>query len=694
MKKTLLIMLLAALLCSGCSDDTVTPDGSVVEAGADLPGVEAGVDTGVEAGQPDAGVDGPLPDAAAPDLFFSDGPAPPSYSWCATPEKLTMTGGKVTVTGSTSGGAGQLASVSCGNANGPWAGPQHYYRVALQANKTYRAVLTPAKGFDAALYVFSASTACVASAVDTACAGRSSDVIGAGSAGVEKVTISTTSASDWIVVVDSHSKAALGAFTLTVAEHTPPANSSCAKASEIKLTSGKGSVTGDTSGATNEYGNSIACGGYTYLTGPQLYYKVTLKAKQAYKVSLSPSFSGHVYAFPANGCGSVSSINKACGGSGMLAGPVGAGATGSLVFTSTVGGSHVIAVDSESSQNAGAFTLAVSTFAKAKNGKCAGAAALKLTGGKASVSGDTTSVNNEHSAVKCAGAFPLNGSQLYYKVTLAAGKTYRLALTPSFFGYLHIFPGGSCTKDGKKIEAACGSSGKTGDVVGPVGPGKTGELYFTPAKGGSHVIAVDSHSYSQVGVFSLDVGEFSLKPPATFTAPLSWDFDSACQNLGKTGDWECGAFGGFKADKSCDATSSTSAPKAAHSGSGMWGTVLSGCHTPAVNAKISCGNQNPYDDSLLYFAVTIPGTWKKATLTYWSWDDYLLPFDWSEVRVDGKVVSQNCTGSKASPVTWTKRTVDLSTFAGQTVTVSFHFGASTTVNYSGWYLDDLAVTGQ
>lgn len=690
MKTILLPALITALLCTACSDDTTTPDGAAMEAGTDLP-LEAGADLGPDGVSDDAAADALVPDAPAPDLFISDGPPPPSHSWCATPKKLALAGGKVTVSGSTSGAADQFPSVNCGNPNGPWAGPQLFYRVALQANKTYQALLTPATGFDAALYAFPAATACSASAVNSACAAHSSDVIGSGSAGLEKLTITPAKAGDWIVAVDSHSKAASGAFTLAVAEYTPPVNTSCAKATEIKLSSGKGSATGDTGDATNEYGSNIDCGGYTYLTGPQLYYKVTMKAKQAYKLSLSTSSYGYLYVFPVNGCGSTSSINKACGGTGgVLAGPVGPGASGSVVFTPTVGGSYVVAVDSASSLHAGPFTLAVSTFSSAKNGTCAKAQALTLSGGKGSASGDTTGIKNEHGSVKCGGSYALNGSQVYYKVTLAAGQTYRLALTPSFIGYLHLFPDGSCTKDGKKIEAACGSAGKTGDVVGPVSPGKTGELYFTPATGGKYVIAVDSLGGGQAGSFTLDLGQFSLKAPATFTAPLSWDFDSACQNLGQSGGWQCGSFS-FKADKNCDAAASTSAPKAPHSGSGMWGTVLNGCHTPAGNAKSPCNNKNPYDDSLLYFAVTLPGTWKTASLTYWSWDDYLIPNDWSEVRLDGKVVSQTCKGSKASPVAWTKRTVDLSKHLGKTVTVSFHFASSTTVNYSGWYIDDLAV---
>ena len=698
MRKTLpCLALFLAPICIACSDnDTPDPDAVVAEAGADLTVEGMAGDRGSLDAGPEASVDSLVPDAPVPDMLTYDSALTPEHRWCAKPKKLTFSGGKASISDTTAGASDQWPKLGCGNANGPWAGNQLYYRVTLNAAKAYRVTLTPAKGYDAALYAFAAKTACKAAAVNGACAGFDSDVIGAGK--VERLTFSPASSGDWVVAVDGHVKGAGGAFTLEVAEHTPPAHSACAKAAELKLTAGKGSVTGDTASAINENGSKVACGGYTYMTGPQLYYEVALTAKQAYKLTLSPSFYGYLYVFPFNGCGSVASINTACGtsGQGVLAGPVGAGTSGSVVFTPGTSGTYVVAVDSAAGSSAGAFSLSVATFATAKNGACSKAQAIKLSGGKVTVSGDTTGVKNEHSAVKCGGPHALNGSQVYYKVSLTAKKAYRVALTPaSHAGHVSIFPGGSCTKDGKKIEAACGSLGKTGAVAGPINPGKTGALHFTPATSGDFIVAIDSLGGGQSGPFSLEVSEFALKAPTTFTAPLSWDFDSDCQKLGATGDWQCGGSYAFDAKHvSCDVPTGTEAPKAPHSGGGMWGTVLNGCHSPSGNAQTPCANVDPYDDSVLHFAVTLPATWKKAALTYWSWDDYFLPYDWSEVRVDGKALSQSCKGPRATPVVWTKRTVDLSAYVGKTVTVSLHFSASTTVSYSGWYVDDLAISGQ
>ncbi len=697
MRKTVLLLALLAPICIACSDDDdPAADASITEAGADLPNVDLAADAAADAG-PEASVDSLVPDAVVPDMPVSDSKLTPEHRWCAKPKKLTLSGGKASVSDSTVGASDQWPMVACGNANGPWAGNQLYYRVSLDAKKAYRVTLTPAKGYDAALYAFPAKTACKAATVNGACAGFNSDVVGAGK--VERLTFSPAASGDWVVAVDAHAKAAAGAFSLEVAEHTPPAHSVCAKAKELKLVSGKGSATGDTAAAVNENGSKVACGGYVYMTGPQLYYKVALKAKQAYKLTLSPSFFGYLYVFPENGCGSVTSINTACGtsGQGTLAGTVGPGTSGSAVFTPGTSGTYVVAVDSAAAKNAGTFSLSVATFSAAKNGTCAKAKTIQLSSGKVTVSGDTTGLQTEHSSVKCGGPHALNGSQVYYKVALTGGKAYRVALTPaSHTGYVSIFPGGSCTKDGKKIETACGSKGKTGAAAGPVNPGKTGSLYFTPAKSGDYIVAVDSLGGGQSGPFSLQIGEHALKAPATFTAPLSWNFDSDCQKLGSTGDWQCGgaAYAFDAKHKNCDVPTGTAAPKAPHSGSGMWGTVLNGCHSPSGNAQAPCANVDPYDDSVLYFAVTLPAAWKKATLTYWSWDDYFLPYDWSEVRVDGKAVIQTCKGPRATPVAWTKRTVDLSAYVGKTVTVSLHFSASTTVSYSGWYVDDLEIKGQ
>ena len=184
--------------------------------------------------------------------------------------------------------------------------------------------------------------------------------------------------------------------------------------------------------------------------------------------------------------------------------------------------------------------------------------------------------------------------------------------------------------------------------------------------------------------------DFGGGPLNTLTAPFTLDFEANNGKLVGTRDWQWGAIA-FKAGKNC--SSSNKPPTAGHSGTKAWGTILNDCHNPLDNAKTgACKNANPGDDSVLKFNVTIPASFTKATMTFWEWADYFLDFDWAEIRVNGAVVKQFCKGSRATAPVWTKQTVDLTAFKGKTVLVSFHFLATGVVNYSGWYIDDLAIT--
>jgi hypothetical protein len=172
-------------------------------------------------------------------------------------------------------------------------------------------------------------------------------------------------------------------------------------------------------------------------------------------------------------------------------------------------------------------------------------------------------------------------------------------------------------------------------------------------------------------------------------APVFLDFDVNDGQLIGTGDWEWGNMN-FSAGTNCD-TSAYAPPSKGHSGSGLWRTVLNDCYRPLNNALDPCDNIDVKDDSTLQFVVHIPSAFKSAGLTYWEWADYFLTFDWTEVRVNGTVLRQTCTGSLPQKPSWERQTIDISQFIGQTVTISFHFMASEVVNQAGWYLDDLAV---
>jgi len=189
-------------------------------------------------------------------------------------------------------------------------------------------------------------------------------------------------------------------------------------------------------------------------------------------------------------------------------------------------------------------------------------------------------------------------------------------------------------------------------------------------------------------------------------APVKLTFDKTNGGLVGTRDWEWkkGIKFNYK-DPKCDGKP-ISPPLKAYSGTGMWGTVINGCYkalgNDATNSSGKCTNNKTSDDSVLRFRVKIPSAWKLVDLTFYHWSDINYPYDWNEVRVDdgsgpkqiklgSTIKGQYCKTKHAVPSAWVKETLFLDTYAGKTVTISFHFMASNAVNKAGWYIDDLHV---
>ena len=483
-----------------------------------------------------------------------------------------------------------------------------------------------------------------------------------------------------------------------------PANSLCSAPQPLSLSGGKVAVSGDTFPAVNEFDSDLTCdsvlGPYP---GPQVYFLVALAAGKTYKLTVAPDkFDVALYAFPASTACDAAAINAACA-SHVRDTPDTKpymGKAEAMLLAPQQSGDWIIAVDSYNPLEAGTFSLSIEEFTPPTNTACAKAEAITV--GQA-VSGDTIGVADEFATLHC-GAQPsppstkvpyFVGPQLYYRVNLSQGTQYRVNLKPGFFAWLYVFHTGAAC-DPTSIEAACASQGGKGGAIA-VSMDGIGDLQLTPEKSGEHVVVVDSASAVFYGPFTLQVTE---QTTTTLSAPLSLDFDSGCSGLSATGDWECGKIQ-FAAGANCTLGSKTFGvpPTAGHSGSGMWGTVLNDCYTPlANNSKVddkagTCTNISSADDSVLALKVALPGTWTSAKLTYWSWEDVNQPFDWAEIRVDNKVAWQLCEMSYTQPTAWKQRTLDLSAHVGKTVEIGFHFMASPFVNYAGWYIDDLSISG-
>jgi hypothetical protein len=618
--------------------------------------------------------------------------APAQNGTCQSAKLITLSGGKATESGTTGGIADEFPALACGGYS-TFGGPQAYYQVAMSQGKGYKLTLTPT--FYAFMVLFSSAAGCGLAGMDSDCKskGATGDKFGGSSSSATYYFVPSKS-DTYVIGIDSTSSANQGDFTLEVEEFALPPNGVCSGAETLSLQGGSATVTGNTAVGVKDEFAALKCGGASTLAGPQLYYRVALAAGKTYRLKFRPTFSGTLYLFPDAATCQLAAMEFACasqGVSGAKLASVSPNATRSLYFTPTTAGTYVIGVDSLSSYASGSFVLNIDEIAPAQNGTCTSAASLSFANHAITVEGDTYGVSDEFPTVKCGLGGNLDGPQVYYAVSLTATTSYRMILTSTFSAYLAIFSSAAaCQPAG--IDQDCGSAGKTGDKLAV--PSTSKIIAFTPSTTGTYYLVVDSQKSSVVnaGYFKLAVVE--LVPPVvpTFTAPFTWDFETDCKGLGATGDWECGKLS-WSPGPNC--TGSETPPMAGHSGLGMWGTKLNDCYSPLNNAATPCLNTDPFDDSTLSFKVSIPASWTSAELTYFSWDDYFLSYDWTEVRIDGTPVKQTCkSGAVPDPPVWTKNTVDLTPYLGKSITVEFHFMASDSTNLAGWYLDDLSVTGK
>ena len=168
-----------------------------------------------------------------------------------------------------------------------------------------------------------------------------------------------------------------------------------------------------------------------------------------------------------------------------------------------------------------------------------------------------------------------------------------------------------------------------------------------------------------------------------------WDFEPDDGGFVQTGNiWEWGA--------------PTSGPGGAHSGAKLWATILGGNYPASANAKL--------DIPPIALAASKP----YAILTFWHWYSNENNYDGGNVKVstdggttwsivtpmggyDGTAPSVNA-GIPGEPCFmgtnqqfWQQELFDLSAYSGQQVMVRFHFGSDPSVQYPGWYVDDVMI---
>ncbi len=118
-------------------------------------------------------------------------------------------------------------------------------------------------------------------------------------------------------------------------------------------------------------------------------------------------------------------------------------------------------------------------------------------------------------------------------------------------------------------------------------------------------------------------------------------------------------------------------PTAAHSGTGMWGTVIQGGYTNA-------GGWSYLRKTFNLSGIASP------VLDFWHYMDGYNTWDYGLIKANGTTVWGASSAAEFMP--WQQLTVDLSAFANLSeVEISFEWYATSTVSYSGWYIDDVYV---
>ncbi len=119
-------------------------------------------------------------------------------------------------------------------------------------------------------------------------------------------------------------------------------------------------------------------------------------------------------------------------------------------------------------------------------------------------------------------------------------------------------------------------------------------------------------------------------------------------------------------------------PPTAYSGTGLWGTVLCDDYT------------NSGGETLLSQNFDFTGL-SNAHLQFWEWSDLFGSYDYGEVLVNG--VQEYYIDSYPGTA-WQYVDLDLSAYDGMSsVDIVFSMHASTVVEYAGWYIDDVTITG-
>jgi hypothetical protein len=222
--------------------------------------------------------------------------------------------------------------------------------------------------------------------------------------------------------------------------------------------------------------------------------------------------------------------------------------------------------DTATADAATADAAGAADAAAASNASCSSPKIVSLAAaGPTTIQGDTTGAADEFATVSCGNVNgPWPGGQRYYKVTLAAGKIYKVSMvTQGWDGALYAFPAGT------GCSAAAINAGCAGSSSDQIGSSKVESLYLAPKVGGNWILVADSWSAKY------DYGPFTITIE-TGTTPVN----AVC-----------------------------SGAKAVTLGAGGKATITGDTSSFVTNefTKLSCGGKTPYTGPQLYYKVQLTG---------------------------------------------------------------------------------------
>ncbi len=178
----------------------------------------------------------------------------------------------------------------------------------------------------------------------------------------------------------------------------------------------------------------------------------------------------------------------------------------------------------------------------------------------------------------------------------------------------------------------------------------------------------------------------------TFTVVdyYAWDFEANNGGFTTTGpDWQWG--------------DPTSGPMDAHSGVNVWATKLAGNYSASSNSKLDLP------------PIIVPSSHTYALLSFWQWYANESLYDGGNVKIstnggatwtvltpdigyngtakptNAGIPNEACFTGTTTGNFWHQVVFNLTPYKGQSVMIRLHFGSDSSVQYAGWYVDDLRI---